>query len=67
MKSLDERVGDYAEKLSLGLLLAAFVSPVPAYARAIFLIASLFAACAMVVITQNQAVSSTTGGSHDRT
>ena len=52
MKTLNERFADYAEKLSLGLALAAFVGNVPPYARVIFLIAALLAAAVMVAVTQ---------------
>ena len=52
MKSLDERTADYLEKASLGLLLAAFVSDAPPWARVVFLIFALLTAAAMVAVTQ---------------
>ena len=52
MKTLNERFADYAEKLSLGLALAAFVGTVPPYVRVIFLIAALLTAAVMVAVTQ---------------
>ena len=52
MKRLDERVADYLEKLSLGLLLAAFVSDAAPWLRVVFLIFALLTAAAMVATVQ---------------
>lgn len=53
MKTLDERLADYAEKLSLGLLLGAFVSDVHPAARVLFILTSLLAAVVMVAKTDS--------------
>ena len=54
MKRLDERSADYLEKLSLGLLLAAFVSDVAPWLRVVFLIFALLTAAVMVAIVQRK-------------
>ncbi|MEM0930679.1 MAG: hypothetical protein AAGI89_15440 [Pseudomonadota bacterium] len=53
MKTLDERLADYAEKLSLGLLLGAFISDVHPAARVLFVLTSLLAAVVMVAKTDS--------------